>query len=62
MKRLGESAKIIIAIIILSLVIGLWGCKEPASTLGINESIAERIIRINAKGDVLNYQETLFLE
>ncbi|MBA7494798.1 hypothetical protein ES702_05375 [subsurface metagenome] len=60
MKRLGKSVQTIIAVVILGLVIGLWSCKEPAPTLEINESIAERIIRIDAKGDVLHYQETLF--
>jgi len=60
MKRLGKSVQIIIAVVVLSLVIGLWGCKEPVPTLEINESIAERIIRIDAKGDVLYYQENLF--
>lgn len=60
MKGLGESIKIILLIAISLLVIGLLGCKEPVPTIEINGSIVERIIRIDAEGDILHYQETLF--
>jgi len=59
MKRLGESAKIILLVAIPLLVIGILGCKESVPTIEINESIAERIIRIDAEGDILHYKETL---
>ena len=61
MERLGQNVWIIVAVVILAaLVIGPWSCQEPGSTLEVNESVAKRIIRIEAEGDVLHYQETLF--
>jgi hypothetical protein len=61
MKRLGQNAWIITAVIILgAFAIGLWSGQEPAFALEVNEGVAKRIIRIEAEGDVLHYQETLF--
>ena len=61
MERLGQNVWVIIAVVILAaLVIGLWSCQKPGPTLEVNESVAKRIIRIEAEGDVLHYQETLF--
>ena len=60
MKGLRESVKIIILIVIMLLVIGLLSCKETASTIETNVVAAERIIRIDAEGNILHYQETLF--
>jgi hypothetical protein len=60
MKRLGQNVWVIIAVVILAgLVIGLWSCQKPGPALEVNESVAKRIIRIEAEGDVLHYQETL---
>jgi hypothetical protein len=58
-KVLRGSAKIIILIVILLLVIGLSSCKEAESTVETYAVDAERIIRIDAEGDILHYQETL---
>jgi hypothetical protein len=61
MKRLAQSSLIITAVIILgAFAIGLWSGQEPALALEVNESVAKRIIRIEAEGDVVHYQETLF--
>jgi hypothetical protein len=60
-KRLAQDPWIITAVIILGAVaIGLWSGQKPAFALEVNESAAKRIIRIEAEGDVLHYQETLF--
>jgi len=59
MKRLRESVKIIFLIVIPLLVVGLLSCKETAPAIEINGDTAERVIRIDAEGDVLYYQETL---
>jgi hypothetical protein len=42
-----------------ALVIGLWSFQGLAQALGANENVTERIIGIEAEGDVLHYQETL---
>jgi len=42
-----------------ALVIGLWSCQEPVQAFEPEESIRNRIIMIEAEGDVLHYQETL---
>jgi len=61
MKRLAQNRWIISAVIILgAFAIRLWSGQEPAFSLEVNESVAKRIIRIEAEGDVLHYQETLF--
>ena len=59
MKRLRESVKIIFLIVIPLLVIGLLSCKETAPAIEINGDTTERMIRIDAEGDVLHYKETL---
>jgi hypothetical protein len=59
MKILRESVKIIFLIVIPLLVIGLLSCKETAPAIEINGDTTERMIRIDAEGDVLHYQETL---
>jgi hypothetical protein len=58
-KGLRESAKNIILIVIMLLVVGLSGCKVAEYTVETYAVDAERIIRIDAEGDVLHYQETL---
>jgi hypothetical protein len=61
MKRLAQNPSIITAVIILgAFAIGLWSGQEPGFALEVNEGVAKRIIRIEAEGDVLHYQETLF--
>jgi hypothetical protein len=56
---LRESVKIIFLIVIPLLVVGLLSCKETAPAIEINGDTTERMIRIDAEGDVLHYQETL---
>jgi hypothetical protein len=58
-KGLRESAKIIIIAVILLVVIWLLSCKQAVSDIEPDISAAERIIRIDAEGDFLHYQETL---
>ena len=62
MKKIRQNVWIIVAVVILgAVVIGLWSCQEPAPTLKVDEGVvAERIIRIEAQGDVIHYQETLY--
>lgn len=61
MKRSGQIVWITITVVILgALVIGLWSYQEPSPTLEVKETIAKKIITIEAEGDVLHYQETLF--
>ncbi|MCD6239890.1 MAG: hypothetical protein J7K51_11350 [Thermotogae bacterium] len=43
-------------------VIELWNYQKPSPISEINEGITRRIIRIEAEGYVLHYQETLFWE
>jgi hypothetical protein len=58
-KGLRESAKIIIIAVILLVVIWLLSCKQAVTDIEPDISAVERIIRIDAEGDVLHYQETL---
>jgi len=61
MEKLGQNTGVKIAVEILAaLGIWLWACQESVPALEVNGSIAKRIIRIEAEGDVLHYQETLF--
>jgi hypothetical protein len=61
MKRLIQNAWIIYAVIIgVTFAIGLWSNQKPAFALEVNKGVAKRIIRIEAEGDLLHYQETMF--
>jgi hypothetical protein len=52
MKGSGQIVWITITVVILgALVIGLWSYQEPSPTLEVKETIAKRIITIEAEGD-----------
>jgi hypothetical protein len=60
MKRLAQDSWMITAVVLLgAFAIGLWGGQESAFALQAHENPAKRIIRMEAEGDVLHYQETL---
>ena len=60
MKTLKKSIKIILVLAILSLAIVYPGCAGKETAAEIDSSGAERIIRINAEGDIVYYRETVF--
>jgi|GEM_PF-3430054 len=54
-----KSINMLAAILFVSLII-FSGCSVKETSAGINIDEAERIIRMDAEGDVIHYEETLF--
>lgn len=60
MKRLERNVWIIAVVAILgTLGIGLCGCQEGGSILKVDKIMAKRVIKIEAGGDILHYEEAL---
>ncbi len=59
MKRFKKSLIIMLAVILFGLLMLYSGCSEKGASTEISISEAERIIRIDAEGNVLRYQETV---
>ena len=61
MKRTEQNMRMIIGVMVLSiLAAGFWSYPKSAIASEAENAITKRIIKIEADGNVLHYQETLY--